>query len=241
MSRAPLSTGKAAPSAAPSPCTSVWDLRRPDGTEYPHNQLSAAAAALAATEEANSQDNWQQGSPQDGDRTGGNARREAAHPRGERGNGRVSPASYPGGGRAISAEDAAITVPQTAAGPQAEADGVGVRRTLAGDGGIGGGWHAQGYAQGGADAGVGMDAWVGAIGLAAVAFAVVLVKGLFGIGGTSSPPETPSVSLDSVPWLLSFRRELLQALNRCHVSSAFSSVFLERLEAISVTTRITTS
>ncbi|CAM9519394.1 unnamed protein product [Ectocarpus sp. 4 AP-2014] len=194
MSRAPRSTGKAAPSAAPSPCTSVWDIRRPDGTEYPHNQLSAAAAALAVPEEANSQDNWQQGSPEDGDRAGGNARREAAHPRGEGGNGRASPASYPGGGRAISAEDAAVTVSQTAAGPQAEADSVGVRRTLAGDGGVGGGWHARGYAQGGADAGVGMSAWVGAIGLAAVAFAVVLVKGLFGIGGTSSPPETPSPS-----------------------------------------------
>lgn len=30
----------------PIPCTSVWDLRRPDGTSYTHEQLLAAAAIL---------------------------------------------------------------------------------------------------------------------------------------------------------------------------------------------------
>lgn len=220
MSRAPLSTGKAAPSAAPSPCTSVWDLRRPDGTEYPHNQLRAAAAALAAPEEANSQDNWQQGSPQDGDGAGGEADREAAHPREEGGNGRVSSASYPGGGRAVSAT----------AGPQAEAEGggIGVRRTLADDGGVGAGWHAHGYAQGGAD-GVGMSAWVGAIGLAAVAFVVVLVKGLFGIGGTSPTREPPSVSLGSVVVVFPSRTA---PSSSSYMSSTLCSVLLESLEAV---------
>lgn len=35
-------------SHAPAPCTSIWELRRSDGTAYPHQQLSAAAAVLNA-------------------------------------------------------------------------------------------------------------------------------------------------------------------------------------------------
>lgn len=38
----------AAPSTCPSVCTSVWDLRRPDGTAYPYHLLEAAAAILEA-------------------------------------------------------------------------------------------------------------------------------------------------------------------------------------------------
>lgn len=42
----PEATNVAAPSQCAIACTSVWDLRRPDGTAYTHEQLLAAAAIL---------------------------------------------------------------------------------------------------------------------------------------------------------------------------------------------------
>ena len=194
---------------SPSPCTSVWDVRRPDGTAYPHNQLSAAAAVLGSVD-------FEDKSSKGGGK--GRKHRQQAQPRPQESNeepggsgsgsgsgtgggsgarsrtSRTQP-TYPGGGRASG------TIPSEVDGNGGGAgEGEGVVRALAGEraGSDGGQAYGGGGGGGGGDGsghvGFGLRSVAAAIGLAAVAGIVVLMKGLFGLWNGDTVPESPAVS-----------------------------------------------
>ncbi|CAN0099974.1 unnamed protein product [Pylaiella littoralis] len=200
-----ITTASSSPS--PSPCTSVWDLRRSDGTAYPHSQLSAAAAALGGDDSGPPPDGFkeneasrgrgqQQQLPQQGGDAGGS---RAARRRGKGDAGSESArrsGSRSGGEGAHSAASTTTTTTAEVAGwapaaavPKGEGGGVG-RGLAGGGGGSAGEEGARGYGGGG----VGLDTVVGSIGLAALAV-VVVMKGLFGIGNASPSPSAPAPSL----------------------------------------------
>lgn len=181
----------------------MWNLRRPDGTSYPHNQLSAAAAALgegtATLSDSGEAGKKQRETAKSAPLRGGE---KGDTPRGGRVEAESHPV-YPGSGlaAAVTPRFARVAAPLAAA-PLVEAHdadvGVGVRGGADGvssrDEDVGSG---QGYGRGEAGSGgaVGFRAVVGAIGLAAVAVVMVLLKGLFGLGSTSPLSEPSSVSI----------------------------------------------
>eukprot|EP00752_Nemacystus_decipiens_P005109 g4634.t1 len=220
-------------SPSPSPCTSVWDVRRPDGTAYPHNQLSAAAAVLDSVDFENEgtkgskgmkhrhQVQPQGGSVEDGGSATGSGSRSGTGSR----TSRTQPI-YPGGGRSTdttgttAAAKAAKTSKTTERRPlvvgdvdgddvgDTDGDGRGAARALAGE--HTDGWQAYGGGDGDGDAdvglGLGVRSVIGAIGVAVVAVAVVLMKGLFGLWGDPPLPEpqTPSSPMQAQVHLLSW-------------------------------------
>lgn len=157
----------------------MWDIRRPDGTAYPHNQLSAAEAVLDSLdfeEEKSPEDQQHRQQPQESsDETGGSASGIRA--------------TYPGGGGATAAREEAAEAARLLSVVPDQVEGDGVLRDLAGERADGG--QADGRGDVG---GVGWRPAFGAIGLAAVVIVAVLMKGLFGLWGDSGPPEAPAVS-----------------------------------------------
>lgn len=197
-----LSATPSKASSSPSPCASVWDIRRPDGTAYPHNQLSAAAAVLDSPDfEEKSSKSISKGRKQHRNQAEGNSEEAGDSESGTRSRTSRTQPTYPGGGRATvtTARVAKTAAAQLPVGPgkkvDDDRDGDGVARALAGERAGGGQAHGGGDG-GGVDGGVGFSLRlvVGAIGIAAVAVAVVLMKGLFGLWSDPTPPEATAVS-----------------------------------------------
>ncbi|CAM9320636.1 unnamed protein product [Ectocarpus sp. 4 AP-2014] len=210
----PATPSGAVSSSSPSPGTSVWDVRRPDGTAYPHNQLTAAAAVLDCVDfeenrikGTNCRRHRHQAQPQgsigeaggSGSGSGTRSRTSSNQP------------TSPGEERDTdtTAAEAGKTVKTTARHPRlpdevdGDGDGEPVARASVCERADGG----QACAGGDGDAahiGLGVRSVVGAIVLAAVAVVVVLMKELIDrwILPTLPEPRAPSSHMQAQVHLL---------------------------------------